>query len=168
LELIDGCFKLLLVLFLEVLDHLFLLVYGLDLFGLELEGNTLVAEVLFLEAFVVFEQLVLRLVGQRRPILFHGLVLAIELVQVLHDQVEFLLVLLRLGPHVLEFLLGHLVDSKVSRCLLSLVLEAEIVREVGGHILVLIQLHDLVLEDRQLLLQDAGYQVWVGVPELFR
>jgi hypothetical protein len=168
LELIDGCFKLLLVLFLEVLDHLFLLVYGLDLFGLELEGNTLVAEVLFLEAFVVFEQLVLRLVGQRRPILFHGLVLAIELVQVLHDQVEFLLVLLRLGPHLLEFLLGHPVDSKVSDCQLGLVLETEVVREVGGHILVLIQLHDLVLEDRQLLLQDAGYQVWVGVPELFR
>jgi hypothetical protein len=160
--------ELLLVLFLEFLDHLFLLVNGLDLFGLELEGNSLVAEVLFLEAFVVLEQLVLRLLGQRGPVLLHGLVLPVEPVPVVVSQDDVLLVLLHLGLHLLEFLLGHLVYSKVSRCLLRLVLNTEVEREVGGHIIVLIQPHDLVLEDRQLLPQDAGYQVGVGVPELLR
>jgi hypothetical protein len=77
LKLHEGCMKLLLMLFLEFFDLLFLLVNGLDLFGLELEGNTLVAEVLFLEAFVVFEQLVLRLLGQRGPVLLHDQVLLI-------------------------------------------------------------------------------------------
>jgi hypothetical protein len=77
LKLHQGYFELLLMLFLEFFDLLFLLVYGLDLFGLERVGNSPVAEVLFLEAFVVFEQQVLGLLGQRGPILLHDLVLPV-------------------------------------------------------------------------------------------
>jgi hypothetical protein len=76
--------------------------------------------------------------------------------------------LLHPGLHLLELLLGHPVDPEVSEGLLGLVLDPKVEREVGVHILVVLKPHDLALEDRQLLVEDAGHQVGVGVPELRR
>jgi hypothetical protein len=122
-DLFPSGLELLLVLFLEVLDLLLVLVLGLDIQALPPGRLFLPVEVLFVENFFIFEQPFPCLLGQHSTVLLHVQVLLVEVVQIPDKRVVYLLLFLDHGLHLLELLLRHPVDSKVSECLVCLVLE---------------------------------------------